>query len=424
MPSRPTTIAIILAAVLAAGVLLVAGGFAWTWRPAIAPIADNERPPADEQTIRHGAELAAIGYCNSCHQAAEGKPYAGGRAISTPFGTIFSSNITPDAETGIGGWSEAAFQRAMHEGVDRTGRQLYPAFPYDHFTKATDDDVRTLYAFLMSQPPVHSVIRANALEFPLNFRPMVAGWKILFLRETSLQQDDSKSPQWNRGRYLAEGLGHCGGCHTPRNILGAEIKGSAYVGGTAEGWNAPPLNSLAVQKWTIDQITEYLSTGWTRWHGAAAGPMAIVTQSLAQAQSEEVRAIATYIASLSSQTGTAPENATSGDNKQVAKASAEVAAIFSGACSNCHDGRDGIGPSKAVSIALSAAVRQSGSANVVRVIIEGIQPVPGMPGAYMPSFDNVLTDQQIASLADYVRARYTNEPQWKDVRQEIAKMRQ
>jgi mono/diheme cytochrome c family protein len=138
MPSRPTKIAIILAAVLAAGVLFVAGAFAWTWRPAIAPIADNERPRADEQTVRHGAELAAIGYCNSCHQAAEGKPYAGGRAISTPFGTIFSSNITPDAETGIGGWSEAAFQRAMHEGVDRTGRHLYPAFPYDHFTKATD----------------------------------------------------------------------------------------------------------------------------------------------------------------------------------------------------------------------------------------------------------------------------------------------
>jgi mono/diheme cytochrome c family protein len=417
---------IISSAILAAVALLVVGGLDWISRPTIAPISGSERPRVDEQTFRHGAELAAIGNCNSCHQADAGKPYAGGRAIPTPFGMIFSSNITPDAQTGIGSWSEAAFQRAMREGVDRQGRQLYPAFPYDHFTKATDNDVHTLYAFLMSQPPIHNAIPANELEFPFNFRPIIAGWKILFLREAPLQLDGSKSPEWNRGRYLVEGLGHCGACHTPRNILGAEKRSSAYAGGAAEGWQAPPLNSdsLAVHKWTTDQLVEYLSTGWTRWHGAAAGPMSDVSRNLAQAQSRDVRAMATYIASLSSQSDTASDVAALGQNKTVAGTSPEVIAIFTGACANCHDDRNDVGPSKAVSLSLSSALRQAGSANTVRVILQGIQPLAGTPGAYMPAFDNMLTDQQIASLAQYVRARYTNQPQWTDVLQEISEARQ
>ena len=162
----------ILFGAIAVIALMLLAGFAWTWRPAIAPIAGAERPSVDEPTFRHGAELAAIGNCNDCHVGDSGKPYAGGRAIPTPFGKIFASNITPDAETGIGNWSEEAFHRAMHEGVDREGRQLYPAFPYDHFTKATNDDIHALYAFLISQPPVHNAIPANQLAFPFNFRPI------------------------------------------------------------------------------------------------------------------------------------------------------------------------------------------------------------------------------------------------------------
>ena len=162
----------ILLGAIAVIVLLVLGGSALIWRPAIAPISASERPSVDEQTYRRGAELAAIGDCNVCHVGNSGKAYAGGRSIPTPFGTIFATNITPDTETGIGGWSEAAFQRAMHEGVDREGRQLYPAFPYDHFTKTTNDDIHALYAFLMSQPPVRNAIPANELAFPLNFRPI------------------------------------------------------------------------------------------------------------------------------------------------------------------------------------------------------------------------------------------------------------
>jgi mono/diheme cytochrome c family protein len=416
---------IITTAVVAVIFLLVIGIFAWTWRPAIGPISDADRPRVDEKTFKHGAELAAIGNCNDCHQADLGESYAGGRAIPTPFGTIFSSNITPDVDTGIGTWSEAAFQRAMHEGIDREGRQLYPAFPYDHFTKATDDDVHALYVFLMNGPPVHNVAPANKLEFPFNFRFLVAGWKILFLHEAPLQPDSSQTAEWNRGRYLVDGLGHCGACHTPRNILGAEKTHSAYAGATVDGWEAPPLNaqSLAVRRWTVDQLAEYLSTGWTRWHGAAAGPMTKVTRNLAQAQSQNVRAMATYIASLSSQSAGTTDVA-SLEKKQDPRASVEVVAIFTGACANCHDDSSDVGPSKAVSLALSSAVREPGAANAVRVILQGIQPSPGTPGAYMPAFDHMLNDQQIASLAEFVRARYTNLPQWTDALQQIEKARQ
>jgi mono/diheme cytochrome c family protein len=416
---------VIVAAVVAVALMLLAG-FAWTWRPAIAPIAAAERPSVDEPTFRHGAELAAIGNCSDCHVGDSGKPYAGGRPIPTPFGKIFASNITPDAETGIGNWPEEAFHRAMHEGVDREGRQLYPAFPYDHFTKATSEDVHALYAFLINQPPVQNAIPPNQLAFPFNFRPIVAGWKVLFLREKPIPNDTSKSAAWNRGRYLVEGLGHCGSCHTPRNILGAEKRNSAYAGGDAEGWAAPPLNSnsIAAHKWTADQLTEYLSTGWHRLHGAAAGPMADVTYNLAQAPTQDVRAMAEYIASLSAQSAAASIAPAPRDGNPVAGASPEIVAIYNGACANCHNDRNDVGPSKAISLSLSSAVRESGSANTVRVILQGIEPQPGSPGTYMPAFEAMFSDGEIGSLAQYVRARYTNQRQWTDIRQEISKARQ
>jgi mono/diheme cytochrome c family protein len=415
----------ILVGIATAAILVMLGGWAWTWRPAIAPIPLNENAREDEQTIRHGAQLAAIGNCNDCHMAESGRPYAGGRSLATPFGTLYSSNITPDRETGIGTWSETAFRRAMREGVDREGRQLYPAFPYDHFTKATSQDVGALYAFLKSQPAVRYAVPANALAFPFSFRPIVAGWKLLFFREALLEPDESRSGEWNRGRYLVEGLGHCGGCHTPRNAFGAEKDHSMYAGGVAEGWNAPPLNSglLAVHKWTTEQLTEYLSTGWSRLHGAAAGPMADVTDNLGRVSSPDVRAIAVYITSLSAQSKST--NVVEGPvREKEVEASSEVLAIYGGACANCHNDRNDVGPSKAVSLSLSSAVRQSSAANTVRVMLRGIQARSGVPGAYMPAFDGILTDSQIASVAEYVRARYTAQPRWTDAPKEISKAKQ
>jgi mono/diheme cytochrome c family protein len=414
----------IIQGILLVLILLIGAGVALSWRPSIASVSADEGLRADKQTVAHGSALAAIGNCNDCHATDGGQSFAGGRPIPTPFGTIFASNITPDADTGIGSWSEAAFRRAMRTGVDREGRQLYPAFPYDHFTRATDDDIHALYAFLRSQAAVRNEIPANKLGFPFNFRPIVAGWKLLFFHENQLDNDPAKSQDWNRGRYLVEGLGHCGSCHTPRNVFGAERGNSAYAGGTAEGWNAPPLNASMVgtRKWTVDQLSEYLSTGWHRQHGAAAGPMADVAKNLSQASAQDVHAIAVYIAGLS-------DNGTS--NTQVAQtdhppgnASAAVIAIYTGACANCHDSPSDVGPSKALPLSLSAAVQQPSSANAVRVILHGIQAYRGAGGPYMPAFDGMLTDKQIAAVTEYVRARYTNHPQWTDVQQELSKARQ
>jgi mono/diheme cytochrome c family protein len=406
--------------------VVVLGGLFWAWRPAIPTISAPSGAPVDERVFRHGAELSAIGNCKDCHVANSGASYAGGKSIPTPFGTIFSSNITPDAETGIGAWSEAAFRRSMRDGVDREGRELYPAFPYDHFTKATDDDIHALYVYLTAQPAVRNTIPPNDLPFPFNFRPIVAGWKLLFFREARLEPDNSKSAEWNRGRYLVEGLGHCGACHTPRNILGAEETNSAYSGGAAGDWHAPPLNTdtIAAQPWTADQLAEYLSTGWHRLHGAAAGPMTDVTRNLGQASPEDVRAIATYIASLSSASGNPRQPVPPKQGNPVANLPSEVADIYVGACANCHNNRNDVGPSKALSLSLSSAVRQTGSANTVRVILDGIPGLAEAPGAYMPPFGGILTDQQIESLTAYVRARYTNEPPWTDIHREVSKARQ
>jgi len=412
----------VILAVLAAGVLVAVGGLAWAWRPAIAPISANQTI-SDRKTIDRGAELAAIGNCSDCHTKDVGLPYAGSRALPTPFGTIYASNLTRDPGTGIGTWSDEAFRRAMHGGVDREGRQLYPAFPYDHFTKATDEDIHALYSFLMSLPAIHNVIPANQLSFPFSFRPIIAGWKVLFFSQASLENDTSKSAEWNRGRYLVEGLGHCGSCHTPRNVLGAEKKGSRYAGGVAEGWNAPPLDaSLATaHHWTVDQLAEYLSTGWHKLHGAAAGPMADVARNLAQASKGDVHAIATYVASLSPQ----PDGKTAAITDNAGRSSpADVVAIYTGACAKCHNDRNDVGPSKALSLSLSTAVQQKESANTVRVILHGIQSYRTGGGPYMPAFDGILTDAQIADITQYVRARYTDQPRWADIKTEVAKARQ
>lgn len=414
----------VASAVVAVCVVIAVVAFAWVWRPAIAPLA-NGKPAFDRKTIDRGADLALIGNCSDCHTKDGGASYAGGRQLPTPFGTIYASNLTPDAETGIGRWPEEAFRRAMHEGVDRRGRQLYPAFPYDHFTKATSEDIHALYAYLITQPAVRNAIPANELNFPFNFRPLVAGWKLLFLSQAGLEPDAGKSVEWNRGRYLVEGLGHCGSCHTPRNALGGEKKDSAYAGGVAEGWNAPPLNASLVtaHQWTVDQLAEYLSTGWHQLHGAASGPMSDVTKNLGSASKADVHAIAVYIASLSAQRE-APKNAPLARADTVVDAPAEVIAIYNGACAKCHNDRNTVGPSKALPLSLSTAVHQADSANAVRVIMNGIQAFRTDGGPYMPAFDGLLTDGQIASLAQYVRARYSGGPQWTDVKVQIAKSRQ
>jgi mono/diheme cytochrome c family protein len=200
-----------------------AAGLLYAWHAAIPPTAPQPAATFDPGLVKEGAELALIGDCQTCHTASGGRFFAGGLAMPTPFGTIYSTNITPDRATGIGDWSEAAFKRAMREGVDREGRHLYPAFPYDHFTLTTDEDIRALYAFFMTREPVVSKAPPNELPFPINIRLVLAGWKLFFLKQDRFVPDASRDSAWNRGKYLVEGLGYCGACHTPRNLMGAEV---------------------------------------------------------------------------------------------------------------------------------------------------------------------------------------------------------
>src|SRR6266436_6955256 len=281
-------------------VLGALGFLALAWRSSIAPID----PPASTnflaELIAKGEALAGAGYCATCHTAKGGATYAGGYGMPTPFGIIYSTNITPDPETGIGRWSLEAFTRAMHEGVARDGSHLFPAFPYDHFTKLSDDDVRALYAYFMTRAPVRAPARTNELAFPLNIRYLQEGWKLLFFRSGRFEPDDGKTAEWNRGAYLADGLSHCGACHTPRNSLGAEKAGDAYAGATVDNWIAPPLTAAnpAPVPWAQEELYSYLHDGVSVLHGTAAGPMSPVVHGLSVLPEADVRAIAVYFADI------------------------------------------------------------------------------------------------------------------------------
>ena len=266
--TRPWKIILVLIGAFAAAIAI-----AWTMGRHASSASAASPPPGpdasyDPTLVAKGAWLAAIGNCNTCHTASNGRTFAGGRPLSTPFGTIYATNITPDRETGIGSWSPSDFLRAMHQGVDREGRDLYPAFPYDHFTHVADEDVNAIYAFLMTRDPVRAKTPANRIFVP---RAAISVWKALYLKPGPLAPDAGHDASWNRGRYLVDGLGHCGGCHTPRNALGAEKEREDLAGGTVDGWRAPALNeaSPAPSLWTVEQLVSVSADGLRRraWHG-------------------------------------------------------------------------------------------------------------------------------------------------------------
>ena len=280
-------------------VVVGAAGFAFlAYEREIAPIARPDPGSFDKALVERGRVLANYGDCTACHTRPDGPPFAGNLPLKTPFGTIYTTNITPDPETGIGTWSKEAFRRSMKDGVDRKGRHLYPAFPYDHFTKVKDADIDAIYAYLMAAvAPVRETTRGNDFGFPYNIRATLAVWKLLFLDKTPFRPDPSKDAEWNEGAYLVEGLGHCAACHSPRNFMGARTT-PAYGGGSAEGWYAPPLNkdNLSQQPWTKVELVVYLMDGWHPKHGMAAGSMTPVVDALHKQNEIDVFAIAAYVA--------------------------------------------------------------------------------------------------------------------------------
>lgn len=428
-PSRKKSWFAMAGAVLAGALGMAA--IALPLRGSIAPITPPDPSNFSADMIARGRQLAALGDCAVCHTVPGGLENAGGRAMETPFGTVYSTNLTPDPETGLGRWSYAAFERAMREGISRDGRHLYPAFPYTAFTKASDTDLQALYAYLMTQPAVHAPTPPARMAFPFNLRPLMAGWNALFLKTGPLEADAAQSPQWNRGRYLVEGLGHCGACHTPRNALGAEKTGASHLaGGWVDGWEAPALTALSAAPipWNEAELYSYLRTGFSRFHGTAAGPMAPVVQELAHLPDADIRAMATYLASFA---GPAPA-----DPAEVAaelQAKAEQAQrpmdtpggkLYAGACAACHaqDGPTLFGVRPA--LALNTNVHAARPDNLIRVILDGIPAPAAVDLGDMPAFRDSLNDGQIADLVRYIRSTFApGAPAWDGVEASIARLR-
>ncbi len=393
---------------------LVAGGCAL--QSASAPAAPPAPASFPGMLIQRGAQLAAVGNCVSCHTAKGGKPFAGGLPLETPFGTIHGTNITPDPDTGIGRWSEADFTRALREGIDRAGRHLFPVFPYDHFTLTTDDDVRALYVFIMTREPVRAETPANSVIIP---RPFIAIWKKLYFEPGVFQPDPSRDAVLNRGAYLAEGLGHCSSCHTPRDKLGAEVRSARYNGGEVGGWHAPALNGLSRSPvpWTPEAMAAYLRTGIADAHAIAAGPMAGVVRNLGRAAPDDVQALARYAAALDTRPA-AVRAAQAARTLSVpprgrAPASGPGAIIYAGACADCHDrGRAADGGALPLPQAIAPALPTP--ANLIHIIRDGIVPQADEHARWMPDFASALTGQELIDLVMYIRT-FTDYPPWSDV---------
>jgi mono/diheme cytochrome c family protein len=402
-------------------VVAAAAGFAvLAYQPEMAAVARPDPGSFDKALVERGRVLANYGDCTACHTRPDGPPFAGNFPLRTPFGTIYTSNITPDTETGIGTWSKEAFRRSMKDGVNRKGHHLYPAFPYDQFTKVKDADIDAIYAYLMAAvAPVRETTRDNDLRFPFNIRAALAIWKALFLDKTPFQPDASKDAAWNEGGYLVEGLGHCAACHSPRNVMGARTT-PAYGGGSAEGWYAPPLNkdNLSQQPWTRLELVTYLMDGWQPKHGMAAGPMTPVVDALHKQNEIDVFAIAAYVETL--RAGEKPI-----DQAAVRTAALRLewgnphappvpeefragAKVFEARCAQCHRSNGATVP-----LALQTSIHAPVSDSVVQVIRDGIRPPTGALGRSMPAFGSQLSDADINALVKFLRARFSTQPAWK-----------
>ena len=417
--------------------VLVAGAAAYAWasrHPEIAAIEPPAPDSFDPALVERGQTLAAIGNCESCHTTPGGQQFAGGYSTATPFGVVYSTNITPDPVHGIGTWSEAAFSRALRSGIDREGRYLYPVFPYDHFTLVSDEDVSALYAYLMSRAPADVAATENQLDFPFDNRLLLAGWQVLHLEDRRFVPDPQRSDAWNRGAYLVEGLGHCGACHTPRTALGALDPDAKFAGAElAAGWYAPAMDegSPAVVPWTDLAIVNYLLDGWDRDHGIAAGPMTAVVDNLgAHLSEDDAFAMAEYILpflpqpeevdrdalreaaqerQLSSQMLSEEELARTADDPVLAAGQE----LFAQSCANCHRQA-----TDTVPLALATSVNLSNPGNLLAVTRYGIRPPQGVPAKTMPAFTG-LTRDQLEAVARFARWRFTDQPPWENLEEAL-----
>ena len=355
--------------------------------------------------IERGRYLVTLGDCTACHSdpTRSDSPFGGGHPVPTPFGTLLAPNITPDPTTGIGNWTAQQFDDAVRRGRMPDGRRLYPAMPFPYFARMSAADVRAIWAYLNTVKPVHHVVVADQLPFPLSLRVSMIFWDWLYYHPGQWRPRADESAAWNRGSYIVRGPGHCGACHTPKTFLGGDERSHELQGYSLQGWFAPdltgdPAHGLAL--WSAKDIVAYLKTGHNRFD-AASGPMAEeVKDSSSGMSAEDLAAIATYLKG---------EESTSRRRAALAAADPDMvagAAIYRDICAGCHK-IDGSGvPYLIPDLAGSAAVASRDPATVLRVILHGAASVATREeptGPQMPSYGWQLDDAQVAAVATYVR---------------------
>jgi len=395
-------------------------------RMANAPVpvpekAQPEPQPAND-LIARGKYLTEASDCSVCHTASGGKPYAGGLSFKTPFGTMYSSNITPDAQYGIGSWSEKEFINAVKHGKRNDGANLYPSMPYTSYVKLTDDDTKAIFAYLKTLPAVHQAPPENLMGFPYNQRWSLAFWNLANFKDQPFAKDTKQNDQWNRGAYVATALGHCEECHTPRNIT-MGLSSNSYAGASVDGWlafNISPDNKAGIGSWSNQDIVKYLQTGSLPGKATAAGPMAeVISHSTRFMSQDDLEALAVYLKSQPARnSGETIDRFTRGATKDnVADlnrgvnpgAEATGAELFNGNCAACH-GTSGTGIGKSLyypSLVNNSAVGSADPGNLVQVIINGVQRKNAAgDDIVMPGFGSELNDKEIATLATYVTHNY------------------
>ena len=400
-----------------AAVLLVGAIAFFAWPARLEAVRPSPSLPTGAALVERGRYLATASDCVACHSAPGGQPYAGGLAFKLPFGTIYSSNITPDRKVGIGSWSDAEFVRAMRHGVRNDGQELYPAFPYTAYTHMSTDDVLAIRAYLNTLRPVGQAVAVNQLSFPFNQRYLMRAWKLLFMPKHALEADPKQSAEWNRGRYLVEGPGHCAECHTPRNFMFGLKSGEKFAGATTQGWKAYNLTSdrqAGMGNWSAEEIAQYLGTGHAPGRGAAAGSMAeAVSLSLSRLTPADLHAMAVYLKSVPPRPGSR-EAAVNPRPAALAASTLYTPApnegrgdalglrLFEGACASCH-GWNGEGLQSPYGALRGAqTVNDPEATNLVQIILRGSAITTPHDHASMPSFGRAYTDAEVAAMANYV----------------------
>jgi mono/diheme cytochrome c family protein len=385
------------------------------WPASIETVQATNAQPTGSALVAKGEYLTKAADCTACHTAPGGRPFAGGRAFKLSFGTIYSTNITPDRETGIGQWSDAEFVRALHRGIGRDGEDLYPAFPYTAYALLSIDDVLAIRAYLSTVRPVSLPNIDNTLSFPFNQRYTLRAWKLLFMPTRQWEPSAAHDAAWNRGSYLAEALAHCGDCHTPRNLMFATKNGRKYAGAIVNGWKAYNItsdNETGIGAWSNEEVGRYLSSGHAKARGSAGGGMAeAIDLSLRHLSSEDIAALTRYLRTVPAQRSKLAARVVH-DPATLKGATAWSPGadrdesigfqVFASACASCH-GWDGNGQqTDNAGLRGSRSVNDPAGTNVVHAILEGIKI--GSPGGNntMPPFAAAYSDEEIAAVSNYV----------------------